>query len=200
LEQRVKDKGTTQEELLAEIRELRKKVVKLEEAADLYQKELKKVRKYSAAAGFLDQATRLLNKDAFRLLAEHQLRIAEAKQRPMLLIIARLEKFAMLREQRDEAGLNRALLDAADVIRETFRKSDILARFEEDRFAIFAVEAAKDMARKVLDRLKRGIEVYKFEEKDAADISMGFGTAVYDPETPMTLDQMIGHATVSRAR
>src|SRR6185312_8509596 len=49
---------------------------------------------------------------------------------------------------------NRALIDAANVLRHCFRESDILARLGGDEFALFIAEADhKEITRRIYERL-----------------------------------------------
>ncbi len=81
-----------------------------------------------------DDLTGLNNRRGFLILAEQQVRVARRERRPFLLIFVDLDGLKGINDTFGHAEGNRALVEAADVLRESLRYSDVLARFGGDEF------------------------------------------------------------------
>jgi diguanylate cyclase (GGDEF)-like protein len=83
-----------------------------------------------------DEATRLYNFRGFQMLAEHALRLAQRSNVPFSVLYVDLENLA---EIHTELGPNVAaatLKEAGELLRATFRESDIKGRIGADAFAV----------------------------------------------------------------
>jgi diguanylate cyclase (GGDEF)-like protein len=88
---------------------------------------------------------------------------------------------------------DRALMSAATILKETFRESDILSRMGGDEFAVLAPDAA-ETPEIVVNRLVGQIALYNALPDRRYPISMSIGAAVYDPQAPCSLDDLISRA------
>src|SRR5687768_12649372 len=86
-----------------------------------------------------DDLTGLNNRRGFTALAEQQIRMARRQKLAYLLIFIDLDKLKEINDTFGHAEGNRALLEAADVLRGSLRQSDILARFGGDEFGALCV-------------------------------------------------------------
>lgn len=83
-----------------------------------------------------DEATRLYNFRGFQMLAEHALQLAQRSNTPFSVLYVDLENLA---EIHNELGPNVAaatLREAGEILRATFRESDIKGRIGADAFAV----------------------------------------------------------------
>jgi diguanylate cyclase (GGDEF)-like protein len=88
---------------------------------------------------------------------------------------------------------DRALVSAATILKQTFRESDIMARIGGDEFAVLAVDAAETPGI-VVKRLAGQIALHNALPDRRYEIFMSIGTAVYDPQAPCSLDDLISRA------
>ena len=76
----------------------------------------------------------------------------------------------------------------------SFREADLVARFGGDEFAILATEISRtdgdDVVKRVDDAVRRANQTPGREFA----LSLSTGIAVFDPERPQTLDELIGEA------
>jgi diguanylate cyclase (GGDEF)-like protein len=86
-----------------------------------------------------DDLTGLHNRRGFLILSEQQIRIARRQKTPFLLLFMDLDGLKDINDTFGHAEGNRALIEAAEVLRESFRQSDILARFGGDEFAALSL-------------------------------------------------------------
>ncbi len=86
------------------------------------------------------------------------------------------------------------LMDSAAVFRQTFRDADILARVGGDEFAVLATDA-KEIAPELLsERLQRNIDAHNSAAERPYALAMSWGIAVYDPDTPVSMDELMAWA------
>ena len=90
-----------------------------------------------------------------------------------------------------------ALIDAANILKETFRDSDIIARIGGDEFVVMPIETKGDNLENVLNRLQEAIDRDNTKTKRAYRLSMSTGTAFFDPRSPCSLDELLSQADKS---
>lgn len=127
LEQRVRDRTLELElanqKLVAEIQER----VKAEEA----------VRRLSLT----DELTSLYNRRGFFLLAEQQLRLSRRMRAESYLLFADLDGLKGINDTFGHDAGDRAIIQAANILRHTFQEADIIARLGGDEFAVLVTSS-----------------------------------------------------------
>ena len=86
---------------------------------------------------------------------------------------------------------DRALIETADVLRETFRESDIIARIAGDEFVVLAIETNGVPAEILITRLQQSLEVRNARKDRRYKLSLSVGLARYDPERPCSIDELL---------
>ncbi len=82
-----------------------------------------------------DDLTGLHNRRGFMVQAEQMLRSVRRQRRPFMLLFMDLDQLKVINDTFGHSEGNRAIVEAADVLRRCFRQSDLLARFGGDEFA-----------------------------------------------------------------
>lgn len=83
-----------------------------------------------------DESTRLYNQRGFHMLAEHALRLAKRSAVPFSVLFIHLENLAQIHEQLGRDFAAASLAEAGEIVRSTFRESDIKGRIGADEFAV----------------------------------------------------------------
>ena len=83
-----------------------------------------------------DEATRLYNHRGFLMLAEHALRLAQRSGVPFSVLFVDLENLAEIHQQLGPNAAATSLAEAGEILRSTFRESDIKGRIGADEFAV----------------------------------------------------------------
>jgi len=105
-----------------------------------------------------DPLTGLYNRRGFLLLAEQQWKLATRKKSSFLLLYLDVDRFKEINDSRGHKEGDLALQAVAAVLRECFRKSDIIGRIGGDEFAVTAVDA-RPHSREILEqRLARTVQ------------------------------------------
>jgi diguanylate cyclase (GGDEF)-like protein/PAS domain S-box-containing protein len=144
-------------------------------------------------AALVDPLTGSYNRRGFFLLAEQALRAAVRHQRNYVLCFFDLNG---LKEINDELGHDQgddALYDIAEVFRQVFRSSDIIARMGGDEFVVLAegepsAEAA--LRQRVGDEIARHNEI----GGRAYRLATSMGVTSFDPRKPSTLSELLQRA------
>jgi len=83
-----------------------------------------------------DESTRLYNPRGFYMLAEHALRLAKRADVPFSVLFIELENLTEIHAQHGPEAAATSMAEAGEILRATFRESDIKGRVGADEFAI----------------------------------------------------------------
>jgi diguanylate cyclase (GGDEF)-like protein len=157
--------------------------------------EVEQHRQELAKLSITDDVTNLLNRRGFHLLAEHEVGHADRAGTDLLLLFADLDGLKAINDTHGHATGTQALVDMADVLRATFRGSDVIARFGGDEFCILlsrSLAGVSDM--KVVDRLQRAIRERNANGDRPYRLSASVGACRRPSGSSMTLEQMTKRA------
>ena len=146
------------------------------------------------ALALVDELTGLYNRRGFLTLGQQQLKAADRTKRRMVLLFADLDGMKRINDTFGHPEGDRALIETADVLRETFRESDIIARFGGDEFVVLAIETDGFPAEILANRLQEKLEARNATEDRRYKLSLSMGLARYDPEYPCSIDELVAQA------
>ncbi|MDD5223837.1 MAG: diguanylate cyclase [bacterium] len=141
-----------------------------------------------------DELTGLYNRRGFFTLAEQQLKIARRLDRKMFLLFADLDRMKWINDTLGHSEGDRALQEVANVLKETFRESDVIARIGGDEFVALLFESSDSGTEIYSLRLRDGFTVSKARESFNPPLSISVGVAEYDPEHPVSLEDLLARA------
>jgi diguanylate cyclase (GGDEF)-like protein len=124
-----------------------------------------------------DEATKLYNYRGFHLLAEHALRLAKRTNVPFSVMFVEMENLIDIHEKFGPEAAGASLAEAGEILRATFRESDIKGRIGAADFAI----AGR------FDRAGISVAALRLEAATAARASKTQG--------PLPLKLSMGHVT-----
>jgi diguanylate cyclase (GGDEF)-like protein len=107
-----------------------------------------------------DDLTGLHNRRGFLLLADQMLRTARRERSDFMLLFLDLDRLKFINDSYGHAEGNRAIIEAADVLRTCFRTNDLIARLSGDEFAALAMNStatAEAALRKRLEEVLDGV-------------------------------------------
>lgn len=138
-----------------------------------------------------DDLTGLYNRRGFLTLASQQLKMADRREKGIFMLYADLDG---LKEINDGLGHDlgdEALRNAALILKETFRNSDIMGRIGGDEFVVIPIEAETYA---MSARLQKNIDTQNRKIDGKYKLSLSVGVAYYDPEHPVTLGELLSKA------
>ena len=89
---------------------------------------------------------------------------------------------------------DRAIIDVANIFKNTFRESDIVARMGGDEFAVIGIEAIHVDAEVLAARLQENIERRNKENTRPYKLSISVGVVRYNPENPCSVEELLDQA------
>jgi diguanylate cyclase (GGDEF)-like protein/PAS domain S-box-containing protein len=141
-----------------------------------------------------DPLTELYNRRGFITLAEQQLRTAKRANQKMLLAFIDVDGLKKINDNLGHEEGDKALIGTAHIIRNTFRESDIIARLGGDEFAVLAIDIDGLDPDAFSKRLQQYIDAFNEKGSRQYKLAMSQGSAVCDPGSPVSLDQLMSSA------
>ncbi|MBP8980832.1 MAG: PAS domain S-box protein [Syntrophobacterales bacterium] len=141
-----------------------------------------------------DHLTGLYNRRGFITLAEQQFKMSQRTSRSMMIVFIDIDGMKGINDTLGHKIGDQALIDTAQILRQTFRGSDIVARIGGDEFAVMAIDAVEFEVSAFSQRLLRNIAEINAEASRPFRLAMSWGTALYNPEKPVSLDQLMSSA------
>ncbi len=141
-----------------------------------------------------DDLTGLYNRRGFFTLAEPQLKLAVRQRRPLVVAFADLDGLKAINDRHGHDAGSRALIEVAEVLRGTFRDSDILARLGGDEFVVLLIETDAEGFREPARRLQQRLEALNVRGHRRYQLSLSVGAAAFDPASPCPLQELVDRA------
>ena len=138
-----------------------------------------------------DEATGLLNLRGFIPIAEHHLRMADRARTPVVFLFVRIERLPETVTGSGVAEGDAIGRDAAGVVLEAVRGSDVPARIAPDTFCVLLSGEAHGAETMVLSRLVEAIAVHSARLDRPHPLSLSVGSALYDPDRPDPLERIL---------
>lgn len=144
-----------------------------------------------------DELTGLYNRRGFFTLAEHLLKTAKRQQAGLFMLYCDLDGLKGINDALGHQKGDWVLIDTANILKETFRGSDIIARIGGDEFVVMPIETTGDNLEVVINRLQKAVEMDNTKSKREYKLSISTGTAYFDPLSPCTIDELLSQADKS---
>jgi diguanylate cyclase (GGDEF)-like protein len=141
-----------------------------------------------------DPLTRLINRRGFLPTAEHQLEVAKRSHQPLALMFLDLDGLKQVNDTLGHSSGDGMIAEAAFVMRDTFRASDLIARMGGDEFCVLFAAESEAAATAAIVRLQAGVDATNAQEGRPFTLAFSAGIAMFDPEEPRTLDQLMAVA------
>jgi diguanylate cyclase (GGDEF)-like protein len=139
---------------------------------------------------FTDELTGLYNRRGFIPLTERQMRLGRRSNREMLLFFVDVDGLKRINDSFGHSEGDLALTRTADVLRTTFRDSDVLARLGGDEFAALAIEASGHSEAFITARLRQNLETASSTDP-RYPLSLSLGVVRFDPRTTSSITQLM---------
>jgi hypothetical protein len=128
----------------------------------------------------------MLSRDAFLLLAERDRQLATTTRRRQLVILAEPRAIADARNANADQDRDLDLVVAAEHLRKIAGATDLIARVGLAHLALSILDSDQESAEEIWARLHQAAS--------AAQIALG--AAVYDPQRPVALEQLLAQAAL----
>lgn len=140
-----------------------------------------------------DELTGLYNRRGFFVMAEQRLKIAHRMKVLCWVIFIDLDGLKQINDTLGHDMGDALIVDAAQLLKQSFRSSDIVARLGGDEFIIFISSYFKD-ADSIRARLQVNIANFNQQQNHSYELSMSMGIERYSPESNMSLEELIARS------
>lgn len=147
---------------------------------------------------FTDPLTGLFNRRGFVMVAERMMKIASRKKSGLLFMMADLNDMKFINDSYGHKEGDAALVNAAEILRERFRDSDLIARIGGDEFAAaFLTRTETQDVESIRKSLEEILEKKNHEAGRPYALSMSFGFAHAPIASQTTVDELLDFADQS---
>jgi diguanylate cyclase (GGDEF)-like protein len=142
-----------------------------------------------------DELTGLVNRRGFIMLADQSLKAATREGRCRYLLFVDMDNMKLINDTLGHAEGDRALVEVGEVLKATYRRSDIVGRLGGDEFAVLVQcgpsEEGEDT---VIRRLEDAVERANAREDRAFTLTVSAGVTRYDPDDPPEVGPLLSRA------
>jgi two-component system cell cycle response regulator len=148
----------------------------------------------------IDDLTGLYNRRGFSDLGEQYLKLARRSGRGVTMVYLDLDRFKTINDSLGHHVGDRALLKVSDILRATFRRSDIIARLGGDEFGVLLLEAADESAELLVERLRERFADFNESSPEPFQLAVSIGMARHDDDPKVRLEDMVTEADAAMYR
>jgi diguanylate cyclase (GGDEF)-like protein len=146
----------------------------------------------------LDELTGLYNRRGFMTLAEQHINLAKRCNYPLTILYADVDHLKQINDQHGHMEGDQILVRAANVLRKTFRRSDIIGRMGGDEYVVLAIDISSEDIRILLDRFKNTIDKDNgMYASKPYHLSISLGSANIDPRSSLSIEDGIQQADIA---
>ncbi|MBA4417919.1 MAG: hypothetical protein C0392_08420 [Syntrophus sp. (in: bacteria)] len=156
--------------------------------------ERRKLEELQHALSITDELTGLHNRRGFFALAQQQMKVSERNSGELLLFFVDLDDLKHINDTFGHLEGDKALIDVSNILRDTFRESDIIGRIGGDEFAVLAIETSDLTEETLTTRLRDAINTINSFIVPDYTLSVSVGTAHYSPDDHASLDELLSRA------
>ena len=144
----------------------------------------------------IDDLTKISNRRGFISLAQNSINLCARQGTPVSMVFLDLDKFKPINDQFGHAEGDHALIAFADLMRKSFRDSDVFARIGGDEFVVLLTNTKKDRAAEIVARFRGQVEAYNTQAKRGYDLCFSDGIVSMLPDQDSLVDDLLREADV----
>jgi len=157
----------------------------------LYRETHEKMLNQHRGLPLMDDLTGLNNRRAFFALTHHQLDLAEKTQESGVLVIIRLDNLALIIDAHGQEEGDRVMILMAQAVLSSFRGSDVVARYDYDRFTIFLPRSTLVHRDQIIKRFRDNLQTLDEKFGRPGGFPVKIGLTQFDPVAPASLERLI---------
>jgi diguanylate cyclase (GGDEF)-like protein len=142
----------------------------------------------------MDELTKLYNRRGFMALAESHIKSAERTRAALALVFIDLDGMKDINDRLGHPEGDRALIEAAGLLRRSIRRSDILGRFGGDEFVLLLTTAERDSERTLRCRLQEQLDFCNAQPDRRYSLSFSVGVVTAGFDRWLTLEELVAEA------
>jgi diguanylate cyclase (GGDEF)-like protein len=141
-----------------------------------------------------DELTGLYNRRGFYVMAEQQLKVARRSREGCALVFMDLDRLKQINDHFGHHAGDDALRDAATLLAEGLRASDVVARLGGDEFAALLIGVDEAASERAIERLDEHIRAHNRAATQPYPLSLSAGVVWFDPQVTTGIDDVLDQA------
>lgn len=144
-----------------------------------------------------DELTGLYNRRGFLAFCQQHLNSLNRTNKGMVIVYADLDGLKRINDSFGHKEGDRALIKTAELLKETFRSSDVLGRLGGDEFTVLAAVDPEGGAEKLMSRLEQKFENYNSLKTAPYKLSVSFGLAQFNSDGMQSIEDLMARADLA---
>jgi len=144
----------------------------------------------------IDDLTKISNRRGFISLAQNSINLCARQETPVSMVFLDLDKFKPINDQFGHAEGDHALIAFADLMRKSFRDSDVFARIGGDEFVVLLTNTEQENAAEIVARFRGQVDTYNLQAKRGYDLCFSDGIVSMLPDQDSLVDDLLREADV----
>ena len=141
-----------------------------------------------------DELTGLYNRRGFLAFSKQHLNSVYRTNKGVVVVYADLDGLKVINDSFGHKEGDRALAKTAELLKETFRSSDVLGRLGGDEFTALAAVEPDGGVEKLITRLQQKFERYNAQKISPYKLSISIGVAQLEPEGTQSMEDLMAKA------
>jgi diguanylate cyclase (GGDEF)-like protein/PAS domain S-box-containing protein len=155
----------------------------------------KKLEEQLQKTAITDELTGLLNRRGFFTLSEQHCKLVQRNRRMMSVLYIDLDNMKDINDDWGHHEGDVALVDTAEILKKSFRDSDIIARIGGDEFAVLLTEHTEtDIENVIKNNVMSNLNAHNANGNRNHTLSLSMGFAHFDPDSMSSIDDVVAEA------
>src|SRR5260370_541876 len=146
------------------------------------------------STALFDELTGLYNRRGLLTVAGPLFKMVGRLKKHMVLLFLDLDNLKAVNDTWGHKAGDLALMETADLLRQSFRESDMAARVGGDEFAVVAMGVSAESGELLVARLQEWVRVQNALGRHDWQLSLSVGLAYSDPDPPSSLEALLALA------
>ncbi len=142
----------------------------------------------------LDELTQLSNRRGLVALGQNTISLARRFKKPALMFFFDLDGFKPINDTFGHAAGDLALKDFAQLLNESFREADVIARPGGDEFVVLCADCPETEAAPMIARLRSHVERHNRQAARGFDVRFSVGAVAFDPRRHHSIADLTAEA------
>ena len=139
----------------------------------------------------LDETTSLYNQSGFITLVDHQLLLSRRRNKNIYVLFANFENLEQIIDGKSEDVRKEALVDMGNLLRKSVHVADVIARIENNLFAIALIECRKRDSQNVRERILQAVEDRNNKDPQLQPFRLSVSVITVRPQNPIDSRQIL---------
>jgi diguanylate cyclase (GGDEF)-like protein/PAS domain S-box-containing protein len=144
-----------------------------------------------------DELTGLYNRRGFLAFSKQHLNSVYRTNKGLVVVYADLDGLKTINDSFGHKEGDRALVKTAELLKETFRSSDVLGRLGGDEFTALAAVEPEGGVDKLITRLQQKFERYNAQKICPYKLSISIGVAQLAPDSAQSMEDLMAQADLA---